>query len=144
MMLAEMRRRNWTRQLSGGVLMVLFLVPTVVRAQSMRWPEAVAALAAERTRAETRGRLLKRMRVMTRRAEPRRARLCRSQGGGRRGHPGVDRCAGGGALRRVCRSWRRGSPAGSRRVRLYASRPWPSSQKTPAPETFSSRCLASF
>ena len=60
MMLAEMRRRNWTRQLSGGVLMVLFLVPTVVRAQSMRWPEAVAALAAERTRAETCGRLLKR------------------------------------------------------------------------------------
>jgi hypothetical protein len=40
--------------------MVLLLVPAVVPAQPMRWPEAVAALAAERTRAETCGRLLKR------------------------------------------------------------------------------------
>jgi hypothetical protein len=39
---------------------VLLLVPAVVQAQAMRWPEAVAALAAERTRAETCGRLLKR------------------------------------------------------------------------------------
>jgi hypothetical protein len=38
----------------------LLLVPVVVQAQTMRWPEAVAALAAERTRAETCGRLLKR------------------------------------------------------------------------------------
>jgi hypothetical protein len=42
------------------VLMTLLLVPAVVRAQPMRWPEAVAALAAERTRAETCVRLLKR------------------------------------------------------------------------------------
>jgi hypothetical protein len=40
--------------------MSLLLVPAVVQAQAMRWPEAVAALAAERTRAETCGRLLKR------------------------------------------------------------------------------------
>jgi hypothetical protein len=39
---------------------VLLLVPAIVQAQPMRWPEAVAALAAERTRAETCGRLLKR------------------------------------------------------------------------------------
>jgi hypothetical protein len=42
------------------VLAVLLLVPAVVRAQPMRWPEAVAALAGERTRAETCVRLLKR------------------------------------------------------------------------------------
>ena len=36
------------------------LVPAVIRAQTMRWPEAVAALAAERARAETSVRLLKR------------------------------------------------------------------------------------
>jgi hypothetical protein len=42
------------------VLMVLLLVPAVIQAQPMRWPEAVAALAAERTRAETCGRPLKR------------------------------------------------------------------------------------
>ena len=42
------------------VLMALLLVPAVVRAQAMRWPEAVATLAAERTRAETCVRLLKR------------------------------------------------------------------------------------
>jgi hypothetical protein len=42
------------------VLMVLLLVPAVVRAQTIRWPKAVVALAAERTRAETCGRLLKR------------------------------------------------------------------------------------
>jgi hypothetical protein len=42
------------------VLVVLLLVPAVVRSQTMRWPEAVAALSAERTRAETCGRLLKR------------------------------------------------------------------------------------
>jgi hypothetical protein len=42
------------------VLVVLCLVPAVGRGQPMRWPEAVAALAAERTRAETCGRLLKR------------------------------------------------------------------------------------
>jgi hypothetical protein len=58
--LAEARRHVWTRQVSGGLLVVLLLVPVVVRAQAMRWPEAVAALAAERTRAETCGRLLKR------------------------------------------------------------------------------------
>jgi hypothetical protein len=46
-------------RLGGAVLMAL-LVPAVVRAQPMRWPEAVAALAAERTRAETCVRLLKR------------------------------------------------------------------------------------
>jgi hypothetical protein len=38
----------------------LLLGLAMVRAQTMRWPEAVAALAAERTRAETCGRLLKR------------------------------------------------------------------------------------
>jgi hypothetical protein len=42
------------------VLVALLLGPAVVQAQTMRWPEAVAALAAERTRAETCGRLLKR------------------------------------------------------------------------------------
>jgi hypothetical protein len=42
------------------MLVALLLVPAVVRAQPMRWPEAVAALAAERTRAETCVRLLKR------------------------------------------------------------------------------------
>jgi hypothetical protein len=42
------------------VLVALLFVPAVVWAQAMRWPEAVAALAAERTRAETCGRLLKR------------------------------------------------------------------------------------
>jgi hypothetical protein len=42
------------------VLVALLLVPAVVRAQPMRWPEAVAALAAERTRAETCVQLLKR------------------------------------------------------------------------------------
>jgi hypothetical protein len=38
----------------------LLILPAMVQAQPMRWPEAVAALAAERTRAETCGRLLKR------------------------------------------------------------------------------------
>jgi hypothetical protein len=42
------------------VLVALLLVPAVIRAQAMRWPEAVATLAAERTRAETCVRLLKR------------------------------------------------------------------------------------
>jgi hypothetical protein len=42
------------------VLVAFLLVPAVVRAQPMRWPEAVAALAAERTRGETCVRLLKR------------------------------------------------------------------------------------
>jgi hypothetical protein len=42
------------------VLVALLLVPAVVRAQTMGWPEAVAALAEERTRAETCVRLLKR------------------------------------------------------------------------------------
>lgn len=42
------------------VLVALLLVPAVVRAQAMRWPEAVAALAAERTRAETCVRVFKR------------------------------------------------------------------------------------
>jgi hypothetical protein len=42
------------------MFVALLLVPAVVLAQPMRWPEAVAALAAERTRAETCGRLLKR------------------------------------------------------------------------------------
>jgi hypothetical protein len=42
------------------VLVGLLLVPAVVRAQPMRWQDAVAALAAERTRAETCVRLLKR------------------------------------------------------------------------------------
>jgi hypothetical protein len=32
-------------------LVALLLAPAVVRAQAMRWPEAVAARAAERTRA---------------------------------------------------------------------------------------------
>jgi hypothetical protein len=42
------------------VLVAFLLVPAMVRAQTMGWPEAVAALAAERTRAETCVRLLKR------------------------------------------------------------------------------------
>jgi hypothetical protein len=42
------------------VLVALLIIPAMVQAQTMRWPEAVAALAAERTRAETCGRLLKR------------------------------------------------------------------------------------
>ena len=42
------------------VLVMLLIMPAMVRSQPMRWPEAVAALAAERTRAETCGRLLKR------------------------------------------------------------------------------------
>ena len=60
MMLAVVRRHIWTRPVSGGVLVAPLLVSAVVQAQTMRWPEAVAALAAERTRAETCGRLLKR------------------------------------------------------------------------------------
>jgi hypothetical protein len=60
MMLAEARRHVWTRQVSGGLLVVLLLMPAVVQAQPMRWQDAVAALAAERTRAETCGQLLKR------------------------------------------------------------------------------------
>jgi hypothetical protein len=42
------------------VLVALLLVPAVVQAQTMRWQDAVALLAAERTRAETCGQLLKR------------------------------------------------------------------------------------
>jgi hypothetical protein len=42
------------------VLVALLLVPAVARAQAMRWPEAVATLAAERTRAETCVRAFKR------------------------------------------------------------------------------------
>jgi hypothetical protein len=42
------------------VPVALLLVPAVILAQTMRWPEAVAALAGERTRAETCVRLLKR------------------------------------------------------------------------------------
>jgi hypothetical protein len=42
------------------VLVALLLVPAVVRAQTMRWPEAVGALAAERPLAEECVRLLKR------------------------------------------------------------------------------------
>jgi hypothetical protein len=60
MMLAEARRHVWTRQVSSGLLMVLLLGPAVVQAEAIRWPEAVATLAAERTRAETCARLLKR------------------------------------------------------------------------------------
>jgi hypothetical protein len=41
-------------------VVALLLVPAVLQAQPMRWPDAIAALAAERTRAETCGRLLKR------------------------------------------------------------------------------------
>ena len=48
------------RRVGICVLVALLLVPVVVQAQPMRWPEAVAALAAERTRAETCVRLLKR------------------------------------------------------------------------------------
>ena len=52
---------RWARGRPGVcVLMVLLLVPAVVLAQTIRWPKAVVALAAERTRAETCGRLLKR------------------------------------------------------------------------------------
>jgi hypothetical protein len=47
-------------RLRGVVLVVVLLAPAVILAQPMRWPEAVAALAAERTRAETCVRLLKR------------------------------------------------------------------------------------
>jgi hypothetical protein len=42
------------------VLVALLLMPAVVQAQTMRWEDAVAALAEERTRAETCVRLLKR------------------------------------------------------------------------------------
>jgi hypothetical protein len=35
--------RLW--QVSGGLLVALFLMPPMVLAQAMRWPEAVAALA---------------------------------------------------------------------------------------------------
>lgn len=61
--------RGWSRRSKGRltrghpgicVLVALLLMPAVARSQAMRWPEAVAALAAERTRAETCGRLLKR------------------------------------------------------------------------------------
>jgi hypothetical protein len=52
--------RRARRRSGVCVLIALLLMPAVVRAQTMRWPEAVAALAAERTRAETCGRLLKR------------------------------------------------------------------------------------
>jgi hypothetical protein len=45
---------------SGVIMLVALLVmPAMIQAQTMRWPEAVAALAAERTRAETCARLLK-------------------------------------------------------------------------------------
>ena len=79
-----------------GVLMVLFLVPAVVPAQTMRWPEAVAAAGGGahagrdlRAAAQTPcGRQYGR-------PQPRRARLCRRQGGHGRGHRGVDRRAGG-------------------------------------------------
>ena len=60
MTLPEARRHVRTRQVSGGVLVALLFVPAAFPAQTMRWPEAVALLAAERTRAETCGRLLKR------------------------------------------------------------------------------------
>jgi hypothetical protein len=60
MTLAEVRRHVWTQLVSGGLLVAFLLLPAVVLAQTMRWPEAVAALAAEHTRAETCGRLLKR------------------------------------------------------------------------------------
>jgi hypothetical protein len=54
-------RGRWARGRPGVfVLVALLLLPAVVRAQAMRWPEAVAVLAAERTRAETCWRLLKR------------------------------------------------------------------------------------
>jgi hypothetical protein len=42
------------------VLLMFLCVPAVVRGQPMRWPDAVAVLAAERTRAETCVQLLKR------------------------------------------------------------------------------------
>jgi hypothetical protein len=57
-------RELWGRLACGRpgvcVLVALLLVPAVVRAQPMRWPEAVAALAAERERALFCGRELKR------------------------------------------------------------------------------------
>jgi hypothetical protein len=61
--------RGWPRGPGGrmtrgrpglGVLVALLLVPAVVRSQSMRWPEAVAALAGERTRAEDCVKIVKR------------------------------------------------------------------------------------
>jgi hypothetical protein len=52
-------RLTWDH-LGAFMLVALLLVPAVVRSQAMRWPEAIAALAAERTRAETCVRLLKR------------------------------------------------------------------------------------
>jgi hypothetical protein len=62
---ARSRSRRPRSRLARGcpgvfVLVVLLLVPAVVQAQTMCWPEAVAALAAERTRAEPCVRLLKR------------------------------------------------------------------------------------
>jgi hypothetical protein len=64
-----MRQTMMTHRCSGcrpggrsgiGMLVTLLLLPAMVQAQPMRWPEAVAVLAAERTRAETCVRLLKR------------------------------------------------------------------------------------
>jgi hypothetical protein len=60
MTLPDARRQAWMRQVISGVLVVFLLPPAVVQAQTMRWPEAVAVLAAEHTRAETCGQLLKR------------------------------------------------------------------------------------
>ena len=52
---------KWARgRPSLVVLVALLFVPAMVWAQPMRWPEAIAALVAERTRAETCGQLLKR------------------------------------------------------------------------------------
>jgi hypothetical protein len=54
-------RGRWAHARLGlCVVVVLLLMPAVVQAQTMRWPDAVAALAAERTRAETCVRVLKR------------------------------------------------------------------------------------
>jgi hypothetical protein len=54
-------RGRWAHARPGiCVVVVLLLMPAVVQAQTMRWPDAVAALAAERTRAETCVRVLKR------------------------------------------------------------------------------------